>query len=107
MFSCQDLRDSVFRDSIIKVLYVGKCLKVLIKEKYGLDDDVDMTERLTPSTFEDETNFISTENIETLRIHYMASYWQIRKDFLNYLEDFTKHDYLIGSTIRTRSKKHG
>ena len=65
-----------------------------------------MTERLIPSTFDEETNFLSTENIETLRIHYMARYWQIRKDFLNYLEDFTTQDSLIGSTISTRSKKH-
>jgi hypothetical protein len=33
MLSCQDLRDSVFQDSIIKVLCLGKCFKTLIKEK--------------------------------------------------------------------------
>jgi hypothetical protein len=36
----------------------------------------------------------------------MARYWQIRKDFLNYLDDFTTQDSLIGSTISTRSNKH-
>jgi hypothetical protein len=36
----------------------------------------------------------------------MARYWQTRKDFLNYLEDFTTQDSLIGSTISTTSKKH-
>jgi hypothetical protein len=66
MFSWQDLRDSVFQDSIIKVLCLRKCFKTLIKEKYGLDDDADVTERLIPSTFDEETNFLSTENIETL-----------------------------------------
>jgi hypothetical protein len=74
MFSRQDLRDSVFQDFIIKVLCLAKCSKTLIKEKYGLHDDADVTERLIPSTFEEETNFLSTENIETLRIHYMARY---------------------------------
>jgi hypothetical protein len=106
MFSRQDLRDSVFQDSIIKVPCLGKCFKTLIKQKYGLNNDADVTERLIPSTFDEETNFLSTENIETLRIHYMARYWQIRKDFLNYLEDFTTQESLIGSTISTRSKKH-
>jgi hypothetical protein len=62
--------------------------------------------QLIPSTFEEETKFLSTESIETLRIHYMAHYWQIRKDFLNYLEDFTTQDSLIGSTFSTTSKKH-
>jgi hypothetical protein len=32
MFSRQDLRDSVFQDSIIKVICLGKCFKLLIKE---------------------------------------------------------------------------
>jgi hypothetical protein len=36
----------------------------------------------------------------------MARYWQIRKDFLNYFEDFTTQGSLIGSTISTTSKKH-
>jgi hypothetical protein len=106
MFSRQDLRDSVFQDSIIKVICLEKCFKTLIKEKSGLDDDADVTEQLIPSTFEEETHFLSTDNIETLRMHYMARYWQIRKDFLNYLEDFTTQDSLIGSTISTRSKTH-
>jgi hypothetical protein len=53
----------------------------------------------------DSTKY-STDNIETLRIHYMARYWQIRKGFLNYLEDFTTQDSLIGSTICNTSTKH-
>jgi hypothetical protein len=106
MFSRQDLRDSVFQDAIIKFICLGKCFKTLIKERSGLDDDADVAEQMIPSTFEEETNFPSTENIETLRIHCMAHYWQIRKDFLNCLEDFTTQDSLIGSTISTTSKKH-
>jgi hypothetical protein len=102
MFSRQDLRDSVFQDSIIKVICLGKCFKTLIQEKSGLDDDADVAKQLIPSTFEEETIFLSTENIETLRIHYMPSFWQIRKDFLNYLKDFTTQDSLIGSTINTK-----
>ena len=35
----------------------------------------------------------------------MACYWQIWKDFLNYSEDISTQDSLIGSTISTRSKK--
>jgi hypothetical protein len=37
----------------------------------------------------------------------MERYWQMRKDFLNYFEDFSTQDSLIGSTISTRCKKHG
>jgi hypothetical protein len=105
MFSRQDLRDSVFQDSIIKVICFGKCFKMLIKEVNQLGDDADVAEQLIPSTFEEETNLLSTENIEILRTHYMAHYWRIRKDFLNYLEDFTTQDSLIGSSISTTSKK--
>jgi hypothetical protein len=89
-----------------KVICLGKCYKTLIQEKSGLDDDTaDVADQLIPSTFEEETNFLSTDNIETSRMHYMAFYWQIRKDFLNYLIDFTTQVSLIGSTISTTSKK--
>jgi hypothetical protein len=47
-FSRQDLRDSVFQDSIIKFICLGECFKTLIKEKSGLHDDADVTERLIP-----------------------------------------------------------
>jgi hypothetical protein len=40
-----------------------------------------------------------------LKEHYMACYWQMKKDFLDFLEDFATKDSLIGSTISTRSKK--
>jgi hypothetical protein len=83
MFSRQDLRDSVFQDSIIKDICLGKCFKMLIKEVNELDDDADVAEQLIPSTFEEETNFLSTENIETFRIHYTDS-----KRFLKLLRRF-------------------
>jgi hypothetical protein len=66
MFLRQDLRDSVFQDSIIKVVCLGKCFKTLIQDKFGLDADVDVAEQIIPSTFEEETNFLNTDNIETL-----------------------------------------
>jgi hypothetical protein len=106
IFLRQDLRDSVFQDSIIKVICLGNCFKVLIKEVNQLGDDADVAEQLIPSTFEEETKFLSTENIEILRTHYMARYWQILKNFLNYLEDSTTQDSLIGSVSSTTSKKH-
>jgi hypothetical protein len=68
-FHNQDYRDSIFQDSIIKVLCLGECFKTLSKEKSSLHDDADVTERVIPSTFDEETNFLNTEIIETLRIH--------------------------------------
>jgi hypothetical protein len=35
---------------------LGKCFKMIIKEKYRLDNDADVAEQLIPSTFEEETN---------------------------------------------------
>jgi hypothetical protein len=35
----------------------------------------------------------------------MTFYWKLCKDFLDYLQDSMSHDYLIGCTISTRSKK--
>jgi hypothetical protein len=35
----------------------------------------------------------------------MTFYCKVRKDFLDYIEDSMSHDFLVGSTISTRSKK--
>jgi hypothetical protein len=35
----------------------------------------------------------------------MTFYWKVRKDFLDYIEDSMSQDFLIGSTISTRSRK--
>ena len=71
-----------------------------------MDDHVDVSDKLIPSTFEEETNFLDSEAMLRLKLHYMTYYWQLRKEFLNYLEDFMTHDYLIGSTISTISKNN-
>jgi hypothetical protein len=60
---------------------------------------------MSPTTFYEETEFLSDSNTNSLTRHYMKFYWKIRKDFLDYIEDSMSHDSLIGSTISTRSKK--
>jgi hypothetical protein len=105
LFPRQDLRESVFQDSVIKVLCLGRSLKLLIKGKAGLVEQIDIEKSLIPSTFEEETSFLDEDGMSKLKEHYMASYWKMRKDFLDYLEDFETQDSLSGSTINTRSKK--
>ena len=105
LFPRQDLRESVFQDSVIKVICLGCSFKLLIKENAGLDELTDVAKSLIPSIFEEETSFLDEDGMSRLKEHYMASYWRMRKDFLDYLEDFETQDSLIGSTINTRSKK--
>jgi hypothetical protein len=105
LFPRQDLRESVFQDSVIKVLCLGRSFKLLIKENAGLDEQTDVAKSLIPSTFEEETSFLDEDGMSTLKEYYMANYWKMRKDFLDNLEDFETQDSLIGSTINTRSKK--
>ena len=38
--------------------------------------------------------------------HYAAWHWQLRKNFLDYLEDSMSQDSLFGSTISTRYQKN-
>jgi hypothetical protein len=57
---------------------------------------------MIPTTFNDETDFLSDSKLNSLNCHYMAFYWKVRKDFLDYIEDSICHDTLIGSTISTR-----
>jgi hypothetical protein len=77
----------------------------LIKENHRLNEDDVIAEFMIPATFNEETEFLSDSNLNSLKRHYMKFYWKIRKDFLDYIEDSMSHDSLIGSTISTRSKK--
>jgi hypothetical protein len=58
-----------------------------------------------PTTFNEETEFLSDSNLNSLKRHNMTFYWKVRMDFLDYIEDSMSHDSFIGSTISTRSKK--
>jgi hypothetical protein len=61
---------------------------------------------MIPSTFNEEKEFLSHSNLNSLKRHYMTYYWKLRKDFLDYIEDSMSHGSLFGSTISTRSKKN-
>jgi hypothetical protein len=106
LFSCRDLQDSNFQDTIIKVLCLGgKPYFNLIKDNHGLHEDNVIAEHMIPTTFNEETQFLSDNSLNSLKRHYMKFYWKLPKDLLDYIEDSMSHDSLIGSTISTRSKK--
>jgi hypothetical protein len=60
---------------------------------------------MIPTTFHEETEFLSDSNTNSLKRHYMTFYWKVRKDLLDYIEDSMSHDSLIRSTISTIFKK--
>jgi hypothetical protein len=60
---------------------------------------------MIPTTFNEETEFLSDSNLNSLKRHYMTFDWKVCNDFLDYIEDSISHDTLIGSTISTGSKK--
>jgi hypothetical protein len=64
-----------------------------------------IVEHMIPTTFNEESEFLSDSTLNSLKRHYMTFYWKARKDFLDYMNDSMSHDSLIGSTISTRSKK--
>jgi hypothetical protein len=105
LFSLKDLRGSSFQCTIINILCLGKSFLNLIKEYHGLHGDDVISEHMIPTTFNEETEFLSDSNLNSLKPHYMTFYWKLRKDFLDYIEDSMSRDSLIGSTISTRSKK--
>jgi hypothetical protein len=102
LFSRKDLRDSNFQDTIIKFLCLGKSFLNLIKEYHRLHDNDDISKHMIPTTFNEETEFLSDSNLDSLKSHYMTFYWKVRKDFLDYTEDSMSHNSLIGSTISPR-----
>jgi hypothetical protein len=66
---------------------------------------IELPYKLIPSSFKKETNFLDSNTMLILKRHYMTHYRQLRKNFLNDLEDSMAHVYLIGSTTSTISKK--
>jgi hypothetical protein len=101
LFSRRDLRDLSFQDTIINVLCLGKSFLNLIKENYRLHEDDVIAEHMIPTTLNEETEFLSDSNLNSLKRHDM----KLCKDFLDYIEDSMSQDSLIGSTISTRSRK--
>jgi hypothetical protein len=77
----------------------------LIKENHGLNENDVIAEHMIPTTFNEEIEFLSDSNLNSLKRHYMTFYWNVIKDFLDSIEDSMSHDSLIGSTISSRSKK--
>jgi hypothetical protein len=78
LFSRRDLRDSRFQDTVIKVLCLGKSFLNLIKENHGLYEDDVIAESLIPTTFNEEAEFLSDSNLNSLKRHYMTFYWKVR-----------------------------
>jgi hypothetical protein len=60
---------------------------------------------MLPTAFNEETEFLSNSNLNSLKLHCMKFYWKVSKDFLDYIEKSMSHDSLTGSTNSTRSKK--
>jgi hypothetical protein len=78
LFSRRDLRDSSFQDTNIKVLCLGKSFFNLIKENHRLHEDDVIAEHMIPTTFNEETEFLSDSNLNSLKCHYMTFYWKVR-----------------------------
>jgi hypothetical protein len=72
LFSRRDLQDSSFQDTIIKVLCLGKSFLNLIKENHGLHEDDVITKQMIPTTFNEDTKFLSDSNTDSLKRHYMT-----------------------------------
>jgi hypothetical protein len=86
-------------------LATRKVILNIIKENHGLHEDDVISEHMIPTILNEETEFLSDNNLNSLKRHYMTFYWKVRKCFLDYIEDSMSQDSLIGSTISTRSKK--
>jgi hypothetical protein len=87
LFRRKDLRDSSFQDTITKVLCLENLLLNLIKENYELHEDDVNAEHMIPTTFNEDTEFLSDSNWNSLKHHHMKFYWKVRKDILDFIED--------------------
>jgi hypothetical protein len=67
LFSCRDLWDSSFQDTIIKVICLGKSFFNLVKENHGLHEDDYIAEHMIPSTFNEETESLIIGSLITIQ----------------------------------------
>jgi hypothetical protein len=103
----QRLSGFIFPRHNYQVIILRKVLFYnLIKDNHGLHEDDHIIEYMIPATLNEETEFLSDSNLNSLKRHYMTFYWKVRMDILDYQEDSMSHESLIGSTISTRSKKN-
>jgi hypothetical protein len=107
LFSRQDLSDPYFQDSTIKIFFLGKCFKLVLKEMHDLGERDNIPVKLIPSSFSEEDTFLDADNMFILKRHYMKCYVPLRNELLDHLEDLMTQDSLVGSTVNTRSKKCG
>jgi hypothetical protein len=62
-------------------LCLGNSFLNLIKENHGLHEDDVIAEHMIPITFHEETEFLSDDNLNILKRHYMKFFWEVRKNF--------------------------
>jgi hypothetical protein len=71
LFLRRDLWNSSFQDTIIKVLCLGKACLNFIKENHGLHEDDFIAEHMIPTTFNEETEFLSDSSTNSLLLESM------------------------------------
>jgi hypothetical protein len=54
---------------------------------HGLHKDDVLAERMIPTIFNEETEFLSDSNANSLKSHYMTFYWKVSKNFLDHIEE--------------------
>jgi hypothetical protein len=60
----------------MKVLCLGNCFQLLIKEKLGLSKDEEPPSHLIPTTFKEETSILEDDGILMQKQVYFSSYWK-------------------------------
>jgi hypothetical protein len=71
LYSRRDLLDSSFQDTIIKVFCLGKSFLNLTNDNHGLHEDDVIVQQIIPTTFNEEKEFLSDSNTNSLKRHYM------------------------------------
>jgi hypothetical protein len=59
---------------------------------HGFYEDDVIAENMIPTSFNDDTEFLSDSNLSSLKYHYMTFYLKESKDFLDYIEVLMSHD---------------
>jgi hypothetical protein len=84
---------------MINILSLGKCVRLVIKEKGFLGEHDEIPGQLIPSIFNEGNVSLDADNMLILKRHDMKCYSQMRKKILDHMEDIMIQDFLVGSAV--------
>ena len=101
-YARRDLKDPIFQMMLIRAAVLGSHFKDLGRRIFNQTKDVELS---YPDDDHYTDIFINRYlDFDDLRAHYKDNLSAVRKEYLDYIDDYTSKDSLVGSTVHSKQK---